>query len=151
MVKLTPQMDAERLRSLFGKFGDRREFLEWMYGPAYLDHRDDTNEGIYPDLEEVFSEGNVANVRPLIGRAIELIPEVTCEENQSILLRYLRGFIRGDIDTTFEEIFSTWKHRQSCTNNKCTRLDHIVTLDRHFTPEEMKVTFGKEIEQGEIE
>lgn len=145
-------MDKEKLRQSFGKFGDRKEFLERMFGSAYLDYRDDSQDNIPSNLQE-FAESRgyeVANVGPLVGRAIEQAQEISCEENQTILLKHLKGYIGGDPDTTFEEITSTAKHKQTCTNGKCRRIDFIATLDNQLTPEEMKASFGKEIETWEI-
>jgi len=145
-------MDKERLRELFGEFGDRKGFLEKMFGSAYLDHRDDGQLNIPEELQGLVGEGfGVVNAGPLIGRAIEQAPDITCRENQNILLRHLKGYINNNTDTTFEEIYFTMKHGQICTNKKCRRIDFIATFDNQLSPEQMRASFGEEINGWKIE
>lgn len=124
-------MDKERLRRIFGKFGD----------------------GILDDLQGFAEERGleVAEVGSLVGRAVESAPDITCRENQTILLGHLKGYINGNVDTSFEEIYSTMRHRKSCTSSKCRKIGNIASFDKRLTPEAMKSSFGEEIENWEIE
>lgn len=145
-------MDKERLRRLFGEFGDANEGLEKMFGSAYLDCRDDSNEGIPEDFRQ-FSESSgiqVCKISGLIERVMETAPEITCAENQAIFLKYLKGSIKGNPDSTFEDIWAATKHSGRCSNNRCVRINNIIILEKRLPSEQIKADYGEEIKSWEI-
>lgn len=88
-------MDKEGLRKLFGKPGDFNPVTASIFGSAYLDSPDITSENIDPTLKEFAgSLGLVCNeVSGLVTKALENAPAISCEENQLINARFIRGFI----------------------------------------------------------
>ena len=80
-------MDKEKIRQLLRKFGDINNALGDMFGSAYLDHPDDSQKDLLPELKQLAERQGlqVANIGPLVGRAIESSPDISCDENQMIL------------------------------------------------------------------
>lgn len=139
-------MDKDRLRKLFGKTGDFNHGAATLFGRAYLDSPDVTGENIDPTLKETASSlGLVCNeVSGLVTKALETAPTISCEENQLINARFVQGYITNtDEGITTEQIWSTFKHIDSCQNTDCHLLHNISTWDNILTPEEMGERFGK--------
>ncbi|MFH1971285.1 MAG: hypothetical protein ABIJ05_02780 [Patescibacteria group bacterium] len=141
-------MDKEGLRKLFGKPGDFNPAAATIFGSAYLDSPDVTGENIDPTLKKIAgSSGLVCNeVSGLVTKALENAPTISCEENQLINARFIRGFITNTVEgITHEQLWSTFKHIDSCQNADCHLLHNISTWDNILTPEEMNRRFGKHV------
>lgn len=121
-------MNKDRLRKLFGKFGEV-----------------DLESG----LEELIkSKGfKVQEMSGYIESSLEKAPHTDCKTNQSTLLSYLNGYINGDVQTTIESLWAVRKHMETCLDAKCERLDIISQFDKRLTPEEMEKSFGNEIRE----
>ena len=116
-------MTDEILRNAFGSDDDFSEELEEMFGEHYLDGPDDTNSGIPPELRSP----RVRNISGIVDRIIESTRSISCEDNQSLLRKYI---VTGDI--TLEDSFSTTIHSEQCPSDLCHRLQKITILDKYF-------------------
>jgi hypothetical protein len=144
-------MDKERLKELFGKFGDRKEFLEQMFKDAFLDHVDDSEVLLDNDLNKTLELHGmkVAYVNHLIERSVEGARILSCDENQKIIINHLKKFIGGEPGMEFEDGWAVRKHMDTCLNRKCEELDTISLMDKRLTPEQMKISFGNIINNWE--
>jgi hypothetical protein len=147
--------NKDKLRHIFGSFGDVDNHLSEIFGSAYLDNSEDTRgEKITPELQEIENNtgGVFHEVSGLIGRSIENAPEIACEQHQQILLNHLRDYM--GIETSpisFEEGWATTKHASSCSSPKCRKINAIATWDNVLTPNKMRSRYGEEIENWIID
>lgn len=144
-------MNKERLKELFGKFGDRKRLLEKMFGDAFLDHVDESGVVLDSDLKDILESKDmkVAYVNHLVERSVETARILSCDENQKIIINHLRKFIKGEPGMDFEDGWAVRKHMESCSDRKCEELDTISLMDKRLTPEQMRVSFGKIISNWE--
>jgi len=129
---------------------DREKNLKEIFGQAYSEDQDDsTAERIPFDvwLASLKIGGDIANVTHLVGRALAMAPEISCQENQNILGRHLQGLIGEKSPLTADELWASGKHRQTCANSTCQRLSEIVCQDKYLTGEEIGTLYGKEIDK----
>ena len=105
------------------------------------------------ELTEISTEtgGQFHEISQLLKRAMEVAPEISCEEHQSILLKHLKDYMGlEDSPITHQEGFATAKHAGSCTNQKCRKINTISTWDNVLTPKRMRELHGEEIMSWEI-
>lgn len=117
------EKDGGDLRDVFGQEGDCNQHLADLFGSAYLDHPDDTDEKIPAELQGLSSY----NISGVVDRMIESTEPITCQRNQTLLRDYL---IHGSI--TLEESFSTTIHSEACSDRICRALQRITVLDKYY-------------------
>lgn len=139
-------MDKENLRNLFGKSGDVNADLEKMFGSEYLDQPDITKNGIPPELAGL----DIHNISQLLDRTVEKSPEIDCEASQSIILRFLSGYLTREDLISPKEWWSVIKHMDNCYDGPCHDLYDIACLDKYLTPEAMNQEYGEKIKDWEI-
>lgn len=123
----------ETLRKALGESGDYSEELHNMFGEAYDDGPDDTQE-VPSDLEEAAEVcgARIFNITELYKRFNELTPKISCQENQEILRRQITG--RG---ASFLEVHATTLHHETCEDKVCTGLNKIAVQDIYYTPAQL--------------
>lgn len=139
-------MDKEKLRMLFGQTGDFNQGAATVFGSTYLDSPDVTGKNIDSALKETVNSLGLAcnEVSSLVTKALEAAPAISCEENQLICARFIRGRITNtDEGITAEQLWSTFKHADGCQNEDCYLLHNMSTWDNILTREEMGRRFGK--------
>jgi len=120
--------------------------LEAMFGDAYLDSPDLSQEDIPQGLKEIVDGLGLkyANISSdLIGKAIERAPDWNCQEAQEKMLLYLKEYVSREPKPTVGWL-DGWgwiKHREGCGNPACAELEIILHLDKYLTPEEMKIEY----------
>lgn len=126
----------------------REKVLREIFGKAYsVDQDGSTAERIpfHAWLASLKIGTDIANVTDLIGRALEMAPEITCRRNQQILGNHLYSLIGNQVPPTADELWASHKHRQTCSDTTCQRLGEIAHLDKYFTGPEIRALYGKEI------
>lgn len=125
------------------------EELETLFGKAYLDYPD-TSGNVPQGLKEAAEAigHKIFDATELVGRALEIAPEIPCLENQRILAHHLRGFI-GDEPSgiEWEDMWATQKHMVSCGDPSCREFMQAAALDHRLAPEQMKFCYGKIIDE----
>lgn len=142
-------MSKEKFKKALEEAPDYKPFMENMFGPAYLDHPDDT-EKLPSDLQQVSDtiDGQIFDISGLVNRAIEQAPKITCLENQTLLLKFLDGYMRdGNPETTFEDSWTMTKHMEKCYNKDCWQLENIARLDKYLLPNVMRDDYGEVVEK----
>ncbi len=143
---MTNREKLEKLRQLFKGEGDYNPILEQMFGNAYLDHRDDSNEGIPLGLTKVAEESGlgVANISGLLKRGIEQTPRIPCLQNQYLLARYLTSMMReiGE-GVDFSDFWAIEKHMDGCSNRTCRELYDITVQDKWLSPKSLEKLYGE--------
>src|SRR4030042_3208394 len=116
---------AKTLRDAFGQTGDYSPELAAMFGDTYLDHPDD------PALEDglgLRQRGFKAyRINDLLDRAIASAPDISCRQNQRLLVDHLRAVRtqsrRGRL-LDWEDNWSVNKHLETCHQPLCHRLNN---------------------------
>lgn len=124
--------EKNQIRNLFGKEGDFNQGLANLFGDEYLDHPDDTQEGIPSEFVNAFDPLVVSNVTNLAKRAIEAAPEIDCQTHQQLLQSVLKG---GPL--SFSDFVSTQNHSRECFNRHCIRLSEIAVMDKYYSDKEL--------------
>lgn len=138
-------MSKEDLKKAFGTFGDVNNELENMFGEAYTNFGDSTG-----NVPENLREFGALNIGPLLGRAIEHAPQLSCETNQIQILRYLNGYIQNKDFVTYNEWWSVMNHMNTCRYASCNELYDIACKDVCVSPSEMDEMFGEKIRNWKI-
>ncbi len=138
-------MDKENLKNLFGQSGDVNSDLEKMFGSGYLDQPDTSKDNIPSELAEF----GVHNIGQLLERTIEKSPELNCENNQHIILRFINGYFTGEDLVAPEEWWSVVKHMDACYG-PCRNLYDIACQDKYLTPEAMKEEYGEKLKKWQV-
>jgi hypothetical protein len=93
-------MNNEALRKAFGEIGNNSDDIEKLVGDIFMNQ---------PDASLEYTP----NVGEIVESAIENAPKITCEINQSLILKFFNGNVEH------EEWFSVMKHMTDCTKKDC--------------------------------
>lgn len=139
-------MKKEQLRQLLGQLGDVNQNLERMFGRAYMDSPDKSQD-IPPELQGL----DVYDVGGLVARAVESAAKINCQVNQSLIVKSLKEYIEGeDVSVSHEEWWQVVKHMDTCYRGPCRDLYGIACQDKWLTPKAMDETYGEKIKKWKI-
>lgn len=122
-------MNKEKLRKLFGGEGDVSKGLAGLFGSAYLDHPDDTQD---VSLEFNIPGFEVRDARSLIQRKIDETPRISCERNHELLtnhLEFMKSMGKRGREMDMEDGWQITIHSMNCPNSVCHELHLEVRVE----------------------
>lgn len=135
----------------FGELNPFDKALETMFGDAYLDSPDLSQEDIPQGLKEIATNmgREVANISHLIDGAIEKASLWSCEEAQKRMILRLEEYVTREPNPTIGwlDLWAWIKHREHCASHVCAELDFILRMDKYLTPEEMKPDYEESMKK----
>lgn len=139
-------MDKEALRKLYGQEGDYSPKMEKLFGSAYADFGDDSRS-IPDQLKSLEDETGllVHRVNSVIGRSLEMAPEVDCRGNQRLLACHLKAYFEKGEGIAPEQFFSVSKHMMGCCEPECRDFYEMACLDMSYPPGILEKRFGKRV------